>query len=163
MTSFSLFNFLNIYIVSYNSVQLSGSVVSKSFRLHGLQHTRLPCPSLSSGAYSNSHPSCRLCHPTISFSVIHFSTCIQSFPASGSFPMSQFLELGGQNIRASASVLPVLISFRINWLDLLAVQGTLKSLLQHHSSKRLILRHSDFFIVQLSHPIHDYWKNHSFD
>ena len=56
-----------------------------------------------------------------------------------------------------------LVSFRMNLLDLLAVQGTLKSLLQHHSSKRLILRHSDFFIVQLSHPIHDYWKNHSFD
>ena len=95
------------------------------------------------------------CHPTISSSVVPFSSCLQSFPASGSFPMSQFFASGGQRIgvSASASVLSNeylgLISFRIDWLDLLAVQGTLKSLLQHHSSKASILRHSAFFIVQL--------------
>ena len=76
------------------------------------------------------------------------------FPASGSFQMSQLFASGGQSIRtsASASVLPMNISFRMDWLDLLAVQGTLKGLLQHHSSKASILWCSAFFIVQLSHP-----------
>ena len=89
--------------------------------------------------------------------LILFSSCPQSFPASGSFQMSQLFASGGQSIRVSASISPSnehpgLISFRMDWLDLLAVQGTLKSLLQHHSSKASILRHSAFFIVQLSHP-----------
>ena len=85
-----------------------------------------------------------------SHDLIPFSSCLQSFPASGSFPMSQFW-------RFSFSISPSreyagLISFRMDWLDLLAVQGTLKSLLQYHSSKASILRHSAFFIVQLSRP-----------
>ena len=89
-------------------------------------------------------------------SVVPFS-CLQSFPASESFPISQFFTSGGQSIGVSdsASVLPMnsgLISFRMDWLDLLAVQGTPKSLLQHHSSKASILQCSAFFIVQLSHP-----------
>ena len=89
--------------------------------------------------------------------VIPFSSCLQSFPASGSFQMSQFFQSGGQSIGFSFSISPsnehpVLISFRKNWLDLLPVQGTLKSLLQHHSSKASILQRSAFFIVQLSHP-----------
>ena len=96
----------------------------------------------------------------ISSSAFPFSFCLQSFPVSGSFPISQFFESGSQSIGASslASVqgisreYPALISFRIDWLDLLAVQGTLKSLLQHHSSKASILQCSAFFIVQLSHP-----------
>ena len=84
-------------------------------------------------------------------------SCLQSFPASGSFQMSQLFASGGQSIgvSASASVLPMniqLISFRIDWFDLLTVQGTLKSLLQHHSSKASIFQHSTFFIVQVSHP-----------
>ena len=85
-------------------------------------------------------------------------SCLQSFPASGSLSMSQFFTSGGQSIRdsASASVLPMHTQdwfiFRMHWLDLLAVQGTLKSLLQHHSSKASILRRSAFFIVQLLHP-----------
>ena len=100
------------------------------------------------------------CHPTISSSVIPFSSCLQAFPASESFPMSQLIVLGGQSTgglaSASASVLLVneywgLISFRMDWFDLLAVQGTLKSLLQHHSSKASIFRHSPFFMVLLSH------------
>ena len=125
---------------------------------HGLQHARLPCPSPTPGGYSSSCPLSRWCHPTIWSSVIPFSSHLQSFPASGSFPVSQLFTLGGQRIEvsASASVLPVneysgLISFRMDWLDLLAVQGTLKSLLQHHSSKASILLCSAFFIVQLSH------------
>ena len=114
-------------------------------------------PSLTPGVYSNSCPLSWWCHPTISSSVVPFSSHLQSFPASGSFPMSQFFPSGGQSIgaSASASLLPVNIpdwfSFRMDWLDLLAVQGILKSLLQHHSSKASILQCSAFFIPQLSH------------
>ena len=81
--------------------------MSDSLQSHGLQHTRLPCPSSSPGACSNSCPLSRWCHPTISFSVVPFFSCLQSFPASGSFPMSQFFTSGGQSIGASASVLPM--------------------------------------------------------
>ena len=91
----------------------------------------------------------------ISSSVIPFSSCLQSFPASGSFQMSQFFTSVGQSIgvSASASVLPMNSQdFRMDWLDLLAVQGTLRGLLQHHSSKASILQCSAFFIFQLSHP-----------
>ena len=126
---------------------------------HGLQHTGPPCPSLGPGVHSNSCPLNWWCHPTISSSIIPFSFCLQSFPASGSFSMSQLFASGGQSIgvSASASVFPKniqdwLISFRIDWLGLLAVQRTLKSLLQHYSSKTSILWHSAFFMVQLSHP-----------
>ena len=83
--------------------QFSGSVVSDSLWPHGLQHARLPCPSPTPGAYSNSCPLSRWCHPAISFSVVPFSFHLQSFPASGSFPVSQFSS-GGQNIGVSASV-----------------------------------------------------------
>ena len=91
------------------SVQFSHSVVSDSLRPHGLQHARLPCPSPTPRAYSNSRPSSQWYHPTISSSVIPFSSCPQSFPASGSFPMSQFFASDGQTIgvSASASVLPM--------------------------------------------------------
>ena len=89
-------------------IQFSPSVVSDFFQLHGLQHTRLPCPSPTPRACSNSCPSSQWCHPTISSSVIPFSSHLQSFPASGSFPMSQFFASGGQSTGASASpsVLP---------------------------------------------------------
>ena len=87
------------------SVQFSHSVVSNSLWPHGLQHTRPPCPSPTPGACSNSCPFSRWCHPTISSSVVPFSFCFQSFPASGSFPMSQFFASGGQSIGASTSVL----------------------------------------------------------
>ena len=144
-------------------MQFSRSVVSDSLRPHGLQHSRLPCPSPTTGACSNSCPSSRWCHPTIWFSVIPFSCSLQSSPASGSFQMSQFFASGGQSIGVSASAsvneyswisneYSELISFRMDWLDPLAVQGTYKSLLQHHNSKASVLRCSAFFIVQLSHP-----------
>ena len=130
--------------------------MSDSLQPHGLKHASLPCPSPTPGACSNSCSLSQWCHPTISSSVIPFSFRLQSFPAPGSFLASQFFPSGGQSMRASAlaSVLPVNIQdlFRMDWLDLLAVQGTLKSLLQHHSSKASILRRSAFFIVQLSHP-----------
>ena len=94
---------------------------------------------------------------SISPSVVPFSSCLQSFPASGSFPMSQFFASGSQYWSFSFNIshsneYSGLISFRMDWLDLFAVQGTLKSLLQHHSSKAPILLHSAFLIVQLSHP-----------
>ena len=114
--------------------------MSDSLQPHGLQHARLPCPSPSPVVCSNSCPWSLWCHPTISSSVIPFSSCLQSFPASGSFPTSRLFTSGGQSIGASASalVLPMysgLISFRIDWFDLLTIQSTLKSLLQHYSSK----------------------------
>ena len=113
---------------------------------------------LSPRVCSNSCPVSWWCHPTISSSVVPFSSCLWSFPASGSFPMTWLFASGGQSIGASASaaVLPMNIqgwfSFRTDWFDLLAVQGTLKSLLQHLSSIASILWCSAFFIVQLSHP-----------
>ena len=108
-------------------------------------------------ACSNSCPSSQWCHPTISPSVIPFSSSLQSFPASGAFPMSQFFASGGESIGAYFSISSSdeysgLISFRIDLFDLLTVQGTLKSLLQHHSSKAPILWRSAFFTVQPSHP-----------
>ena len=138
------------------SFQFSHSIMSKSLWPNGLQHAWLPCPSPTPGACSNSCPWSQWCHPTILSSVISFSSCLQSYPASGSFQMSQFFVSGDQSIGVSASAQSFheysgLISFRIGWFDLLAIQGTLKSLLQHRSSKASILQRSAFLIVQLSH------------
>ena len=147
------------------SVQFS-SVVSDSLWPHGLQHSRLPCPSPTPRAYSKSHPWSRWCHLIISSSITPFSSCPKSFPASGSFPMSLlFASLDAKYWSFSFSISPSseysgLISFRIDLFDLLAVQGTLKSLVQHRGSKASILWCSAFFMVQLTH---DYWKNHIFD
>ena len=128
-------------------VQFSRSVMSTSLQPHGLQHARLPCPSSTPQAYSDSRPFSQWCHPTISSSVIPFSFCPQSFPASGFFQMSQLFASGGQNQYWSFSfnISPSnehrgLISFRMDWLDLFAVQGTLKSVLQQVFTKRDILR-----------------------
>ena len=133
--------------------------MSDSLRPHEWQHTRPSCPSPTPGVYSNSCPPTQWCHPAISSSVVPFSSCPQSLPASGSFPMSQLFTWGDQSIgvSASASVFPMNIqdlspSGWTDWLDLLAVQGTLKSLLQHHSSKASLFWCSGFFTVQLSHP-----------
>ena len=139
------------------SVQFSHSVVSDSLWPHESQHTRPPCPSPTPGVYSNPCPLSRWCHPTMSSSVIPFSSHFQSFPASRSFPMSQFFISGGQSIGVSASACPSneysgLISFRMDWLDFLAVQVTLKSLLQCLSSKASIVQCSVFLMVQFSHP-----------
>ena len=127
-------------------------IVSSSLRPHGLQNTRLPCPSPTPGACSNSCPLSQRCHPTISFSVIPFSSCLQSFPASGSFPVSVLCIRWPEYWSFSLSNSPSneylgLISFRTHWFDILAVQGTLKSILKHHSSKASILPHSAFFMV----------------
>jgi len=145
-----------LYCLSY---QFSGSVMSNSLQPHRLQHSRLPCPSPTPRTYSNSCPSHWWCHPTVSSSVIPFSSCLQSFTASGSFPMSQFFTSGGQSIGVSAlaSVLPMNIQdwFPLGltgWISLQFKWLSTKSLLQHHSSKASFLWHSAFFIVQLSHP-----------
>ena len=140
----------------FSSVQFSRSVASDSLQPHEPQYARPPCPSPTPGVHPNPCPLSQWCHPTISSSV-PFSSCPQSFPASGSFQMSQLFTSGGPRtgVSGSTSVLPMnipMISCRMDWLDLLAVQGTLKSLLQHHSSKASILWHSAFFIVQLSQP-----------
>ena len=137
-------------------VVFSCSVMSDFLRPHGLQHARLPCPSLSPGAYSNSCLLSQWCHPTILPSVVPFSSCPQSFLASGSFSVRQPFASGSQYWSFSFSISPSneyswLSSFRIDWFDLLAVQWALKSLFQHHSSKASILQHSVLFMVQLSH------------
>ena len=111
-----------------------------------------PCPSPPPGVYPNSCPLSWRCHPTISSSIIPFSSCPQSFSESGSFQMSQLSASGGQSIGVSASALVLpLISFRMDWFNVLVVQGTIKSLLQH-SSKASILWCSAFFMAQQSHP-----------
>ena len=127
------------------------------------QHTGLPCPSLSPRVCSSSCTLSQRCHPTTSSSVAPFSSCLQSSPASGSFPRSRLFSSSCQSIGASASAsneYSGLTSFRIDCFTLPAVQGTLKSLLQTHNSKVSVLWYSDFFMVQLSDP---YWKNHRFD
>ena len=128
----------------FSSVQFSHSVVSDCLRPHELQHARPPCPSPTPRVHSNSCPLSRWCHPAISSSIVPFSSCPQSLPASGSFQMSQLFAWGGQSF--SFSIIPSkehpgLISFRMDCLDLLAVQGILKfagilsaALSQHHLS-----------------------------
>ena len=141
----------------FRSVQFSRSVMSDSFRPHESQHARPPCPSPTPGVHSDSCPSSQWCHPAISFcfpllflppippSIRAFfseSTLRMKWPKYKSFSFSII----------PSKEIPGLISFRMDWLDLLAVQATLKSLLQHHSSKASILQCSTFFTVQLSHP-----------
>ena len=129
--------------------------MSDSLQLNGLQHARIPYLSLFPTVCSNSCPLSRWCHTTISSSVISFS-CLQSSQhrgllwVSSSHQVAQVLEFQLQH--QSSNEYSGLISFRMDWLDLLAVQGTLKSLLQHHSSKASVLQLSAFFMVQLSHP-----------
>ena len=139
----------------YVSVQFSCSVVSDSLWPYGLQHARPPCPSPTPGVYSNSCPSSRGCHPPISCSVVPFSSHLQSFPALISSNESVLCIRWPQYWNFSFSISPSneysgLISFRIDGWISLKVQGTLKNLLQHHSSKASILQHSVFFIDQLS-------------
>ena len=159
---FFLFFLLSFFLLLYHLSPLYRSVESLIhvwlFATSWAAHARPPCPTPTPRACSNSCPLTQWCHPTISSFIVPFSSCPQSFPASGSFQMTQLFASSGQsigsfsfNIRPSNEH-PGLISFRMDWMDLLAVQGTLKSLLQHHSSKAAILQCSNFFIVQLSHP-----------
>ena len=134
------------------SVEFSRSVLSDSLRPHGLQHTGSPCPSPTPEVYSNSCPLSQWCYPTISSSVVPFSSCPQFFPSIRVFSNESVLRIRWPKFGSfSFSISPSngysgLISFRMDWLDLLAVQGTLKRLLQHHSSKASVLWHSAFFM-----------------
>ena len=144
-------------MLSYlSSVQFSCSVVSDSLWPHELQHARPPCPSPTPGAYPKSCPLSWWCHPTISSSVIPFASFPQSFPASclfkwvsSSHKVAKVLEFQLQH--QSFQWTPRTDLLLMDWLDFLTVQGTLKSLLQHHSSKASALLRSAFFIVQISH------------
>ena len=152
-----------VYINQFNSV----TQLCLTLRPHGLQHARLPCPSPTPGACSNSHPSSRWCHPTISSFVVPFS-CLQSFPASGSFLMSQFFASGGQTIgvSASASVLPMNIQvwFPLGMTGWISLQS---KGLSRVFSNTTVQKHQFFGAQFLYSPtltsIHDYWKNHSFN
>ena len=141
-----------------SSVQFSHSVMSDSLRPPESQHARPLCPSPTPGVHPNSCPFSQWCHPAISSSVIPLSSCAQSLPSIRVFSNESTLCMRWpKSWSFSLSISPSnehpeLISFRMDWLDLLAVQGTLKSLLQHHSSKASILRRSAFFTVQLSYP-----------
>ena len=143
----------------------SRSVVSDSLQLHGLQNTRLPCPSPSPGACSNTYPLSWWCHPTISSSVVPFSSCLQSFPERGSFLMSGLFSSGGQSIGAStsASVLPNNIQ---GWfpLGLTGLIALLSKRLSAVFSSTTVWRHQ-FFSAQsfFLTSIQDYWKNRGFD
>ena len=152
------------FVRSSVNVQFSHSVMSDSLRPYGLQHAKLPCPSPTPRVYSNSYPSSRWCYPTTLSFVIPFSSCLQSFPASGSFPMNQFFTSGGQSIgvSASASVLPMNIQgwFPLGytgWISLLS-RG-----LSRVFSNTTVQKHQ-FFGAQLSlysptlTSIHNYWK-----
>ena len=153
---------LTVYLKLSNIVNLLFSSLQSLSRVHSLQphesqETRPPCPSPTPRVHSNSRPSSQWCHPAISSSFIPLCSWPQSLPVSGSLPMSQLFSSRGQSIgvSASASFLPMNTQdwlFRIDWLDLLVVQGTWKTLLQHHSSKASIFPCSAFFPVQLSHP-----------
>ena len=132
-----------------SSVQFSHSVMS-TLQPHGLQHTRLPCSSPTPGAYSNSCPLQRWCHPNISFSIVPFSSCLQSFPASGSFSMSQFFTSGGQSIGISASALVIPMNIQ-DWFPL-GLTGLIS--LQSKETSRVFsnttVQKHQFFDVQLS-------------
>ena len=140
--------------VKLSSVQFSLSVMSDSWQHHEPQHARPPCPSPTPRVHPYPSPLSQWCHPTISTSVVPFSSCPQSLPASGAFQMSQLFTSGGQSIGVSASKSVLSMNTQdwspLGWTDWISLQS--KSLLQHHSSKASIFWRSAFFIVQLSHP-----------
>ena len=159
------------WIVLFRSDQISRSVVFDSLRPHESQHTRPPCPSPTPGVHSDSHPSTQWCHPAISSSVIPFSSCPQSLPASEAFPVSQLFAWGGQSTGVSA-----LASFLLKksqgwspseWTGCISLQS---KGLSRVFSNTTVQKHQ-FFTVQffsfLHSPtltsIHDHWKNHNLD
>ena len=152
----------------FSSVQFSLSVVSNSLWPHGLQHARPPCPLPTPEACSNSCPLSEWCHPTISSSVVPFYSGLQSFPASGSFPMSQSFSSGGKSIgvSATASVLPMNIQDwpSLGWTTWISLQS---KGLSRVFSNTTVQKHQFLVLSFLYSPtytsIHDYWKNHSLD
>ena len=158
----------NYLIIKSSFSQFSRSVMSNSLQPNGLQHASLPCPSPTSGAYSNSCPLNQWCHPTISSSVAPFSSSLQYFPASASFQMSQFFPSGGQSIgvSSSASVFPMSIQdwVPLGWTGWISLQS---KRLSRIFSNTTVQKHQFFSAQFLCSPtltsIHDYWKNHGFD
>ena len=149
---------------SINSVQFSRSVMSKSLWPHGLQHTKPPCPSPTPGVYSNSCPLSQWCYPTISSSVVPFSSHLPSSPASGSFQMSQFFPSGGQSIGVSASASVLLMNIQdwsplgwTCWISLLS-KG-LSRVFSNTTVKSTNSSALSFLYSPTLTSIHDYWKN----
>ena len=154
--------------VQFSSVQFSCSVVSDSLWPHGLQPTRPPCPSPTPRVYSNSCPLSRQCHPTISSSVVPFSSCLQSFPASGSFLRSQFFTSGGQGFEVSAlaSVFPMNTQdwSPLGWTGWISLQSKRFSRVFSTPQFKSINSSALSFLHSLTlTSIHDHRKNHSLD
>ena len=150
-----------VAVVQFSSVQFSCSVVSDSLRPHESQHARPPCPSPTPRLYPNPCPLSQWCHPATSSFAVPFTSCPQSLPASGSFPVSQLFTWGSQSIGISAStkVLPMNTQdWSLGWTGWIFLQFKgLSSLLQFHSSKASVPRRPTLT------SIHDHWKNHSLD
>ena len=160
---------LNIPYFRFSSVQFSRSVVSGSLRPHESQHARPPCPSPAPGVYPNPCALSQWCQPAISYSVVPFSSCPQSFPASVSFPMSQLFAWGGQStgVSASASVLPMNTQdlSPLGWTGWISLQS---KGLSRVFSNTTVQKHQFFLALSILHSptltsIHDHWKNHSLD
>ena len=148
----------------------SCSIMSDSLWLHGLQHTRPPCPSSTPKVYSNSCPLSLWCHPTISSSVVPFFSCPQSFPASGSFQMSQFFPSGGQSIGVSASTPVTPMNTQdwspLGWTGWISFQSRGEDSQESSPTPQFKSINSSalsFLYSSTLTSIHDYWKNHSFD
>ena len=150
------------------NVQFSFSVMYDSLQSHELQPSKLPSPSTTPGACSKSCPLSRWCHPTISSSVVPFSSCLLSFPASGSFPMSQFFTSGGQSIgpSASASVVPMNIQdwFHLGWTGFLSFHSKgLPGVFSNTTFQSINSLVISFLYGPTITSVYDYWQNHSFD
>ena len=147
-----------IHMRYFSSVHFSHSVTSDSLQPHGLQHARPPCPSPTPRIYSNSCPSSWWCHPTISSSVVPFSSRLQSFPASGSFQMSQFFASGGQSVgvSASTSVLPMNIQnwFPLGWIGWISLQSKRLSRVFSNTTVQKHQFFSDHLSLQSNSHIH---------
>ena len=158
----------NYLIVKSSFSQFSRSIISNSLQLNGLQHARLPCPSPTSRACSNSCPSSQWCHSTISSLVITFFSCLQSTTAPGSFPMSQFFVSGGQSIgvSVSASVLPMNIQdwFPLGWTGWISLQSEgLSRIFSGNTVQKYQSSMLSFLYGPTVTSMYDYWKNNSFD
>ena len=168
-TVYPINTFNNNYHILLCSAQFSHSVESDSLQPHGLQHARLPYPSPTPGVYSNSCPLSWWCHSAISSSVVHFSSRLQSFPALGSFPMSQLFTSGGQSfvVSASASVLPRNIQdwFPLGWTGWISLESMGFSRVFSNSTveKTSIIQCSAFLMVHLSRPYMSTGKDHIFN
>ena len=158
----------HLWVFTYTVHAVQSLSRGRLFRPHGLQHARPPCPSPTPGVYPNSCPLSRWCHPTISSSAIHFSSCFQSFPASGSFPMSQFFASGGQTIGVSASNQSFQWTPRTYLLQGGLVGSPCSPRDPQESSPTPQFKSINSSALSFLHSptltsIHDHWKNHNFD